>query len=126
MPACSCCNKKVDEHRSVSCLVCQKAYNIECVDVSPTEARKIRNKTGLTWTCKKCSLIGNDLASLKGVLVSLQEEILLLKQRFSDKPSEPSSSLMDMEKVIQEIADRDRRKCNVIVYGIREPGRMMT
>lgn len=120
MAVCSCCSTTVEDHRTVNCCVCGKVFNISCVDVSAAEARKIHANSGLTWSCEGCSRLGSDLNGLKKAIVSLQEEIKILKNKLDIAPPQSSLSAIDMERVIGEISDRERRKCNVIVFGCKE------
>lgn len=120
MPACFCCRSVIDTHKAVDCCVCSKTFNIDCVKITSAEARRIHLKTGITWTCKNCLQLGDDLNSLKSVIVSLQEEIKVLKETVLTSPPSSSSSLLESEKIIQEITDRDRRKTNIMIFGSRE------
>lgn len=118
---CKCCGNNAEPHKSINCCICDNSYKIECVDISNAEARKIRSKAGLTWTCKKCSTLGNDLNTLKKLIVGLQQEISDLKNTIKTaSPSSHSFSPQDMETIVQEISQRDKRKTNVIVYGCKE------
>ncbi|KAJ3641612.1 hypothetical protein Zmor_028109 [Zophobas morio] len=120
MNTCTCCGKNAEPHKMVSCCISSKSFKIECVDVSNTEARKIHQKSGLSWTCKCCSQVGNDINELKEVTVALQNEIKLLKSAISTRSQSPTNSLLDIEKIIQEISEREKRKCNIIIYGNNE------
>lgn len=118
---CSCCGVTDESHRVVSCGVCRKNYKISCVDLSNAEARKIHSKSsGLSWACSSCAQLGDDLVSLRAAIVSLQNEVKELKSISRQSVMPTSVSLIDIEKVVQEVADRDRRKTNVIVYGCME------
>lgn len=120
MPACACCRAVVEAHKVVDCCVCSKNFNIDCVKITTAEARRIHLKTGITWTCKNCLQLGNDLNSLKSVIVSLQDEIRVLKETVLTSPPSASTSLLETEKVIQEIADRERRKTNIMIFRCKE------
>lgn len=120
MPICSCCNKTVEDHRFVKCTVCDKQFNIDCVNVSATDARKFRTNPSYIYHCNTCAGLGNDLVSLRKAIVSLQDEIKLLKNSLCDSPPQTSFSALDMEKVIQEISNREKRKRNIIVFGCKE------
>lgn len=117
---CSCCGASSEPHRAVNCAICKKSYKIECVDISSAEARKIHSNVGLTWSCTSCSQLGNDLNGLKAAIVVLQDEIKTLKTAVALAPSTTRLPLLETERIIQEIADRDNRKTNVIVYGMSE------
>ena len=69
---CSCCNKTTEEHRSIMCSLCKKSYSISCVDITRTEATKIKqDKSGLKWNCKNCAILSDDINSLKLIIFSL-------------------------------------------------------
>lgn len=120
MPTCVCCGTTDQSHKFVNCCVCNKPFKIECVDVSSSEARKIHMKSGITWTCKSCIQMGSDLNSLKSAIVSLQNEIKVLKQSVSGFTNSKAPSLVDTETIIQEIYDRERRKNSVVIFGSTE------
>lgn len=109
-----------EPHKLINCCVCKRPYRIDCVKVSSSEARKIHSNAGFSWTCKNCIPLGNDINSLKSVIASLQEDIKNLKQSLKESSSSNSLSLLDSERIIQEIADRDRRKTNIIIFGCNE------
>lgn len=120
MPVCACCNKADESHKLVNCCICKKAYRIDCVKISVAEARRIHTRSGLSWTCKSCMALGDDLIGLKSSIVSLQDEIRVLKESLTQSTTLAKPSLIDLESVIQEIADRDRRKNNIIIFGSLE------
>lgn len=120
MSVCSCCGVPDEPHRLINCCVCKGPYRIDCVKISSSEARRIHSNVGFSWTCKKCISLGNDINCLKSVIASLQEDIKNLKESLNKSSSSNSYSLLDSERVIQEIADRDRRKTNIIIFGCNE------
>lgn len=111
----------MQQGKSVACAICSKTYNIDCVQLSVSEVRKIYLRSGLAWSYTNCLKIGADLNSLRAVIVTLQEEIASLKSELVvSKSYEPS--LVQTEKVIQEVLDRSRRASNIIIYGCDETG----
>lgn len=116
MPTCSCCNNTADSHKIIACCICNRPYKIECVNVTTAEARRVHQKTGFTWSCSNCQKLGDDLNALKSVIVALQEEVKSLKSMSFQQ----TDSLLESEKIIQEISERDKRKSNVILYGCDE------
>ncbi|KAJ3658516.1 hypothetical protein Zmor_010251 [Zophobas morio] len=121
---CTCCAVAIESHKAVNCLICGKTYKIECVNISTAEARKIHAKSGLTWSCKDCLNMGNDLLSLKRAIVNLQSEIIKLKTAVATPPAPNTITpiLVQEEKIIQEINEREKRKGNLIIYGAKEDG----
>lgn len=53
------------------------------------------------------------------MIVSLQDEIKKLKQSILEPPT-PTASLLDTERIIQEISDREQRKANILIFGSDE------
>lgn len=115
---CSCCDASADVHETVDCSVCAKPFKIGCVDISRAEARKIHLNDGFSWSCKGCVALGSDLNALRKAIVALQGEVSGLRSGLAQQPT--YSSLLDVEKIIQEVSERDRRKCNIILFGCRE------
>lgn len=114
---CACCNSAIRDDAFVNCCICGKSFKTSCVKLSRTETAKINSNSGLSWTCVGCIKFGNDLNGLKAAIVALQEDIRTLKAAsVNDAPN----SLINTEEIIQEVIERDRRKTNVIVYGISE------
>ncbi|KAJ3661930.1 hypothetical protein Zmor_006303 [Zophobas morio] len=120
MNLCTCCGKSAEPHKIVNCCICSKSYKIDCVDVTNTEARKIHQKSGLSWTCKMCAQLGNDINGLKAAIVALQDEIKILKTQVSTPVQSTTFSLIETEKIVNEVSERERRKNNVIIYGCTE------
>lgn len=120
MLKCSCCDKSSESHKTVNCLICAKPYKIECANISAAEARKIHSKTGYSWTCKHCLQFGNDLASLRTVISALQVEVKALKDSIREPPPVTKTSLIETEKIIHEISEREKRKNNIVVFGYKE------
>lgn len=118
---CSCCNGPAEPHKIVNCCVCNKPYKIDCVNISSGEARKIHSKSGLTWTCKNCAQLGNDINSLKKIIIALQNDINELKSKMlTPDATNSQANLLDVEKIVQEVADREKRKFNIVVFGLKE------
>lgn len=118
---CVCCGKTDESHKMVICNVCKKSFKIDCVDVSTAEARRIHSKSsGLTWSCTGCSKMGDDLCSLKAAIIALQDEIKVLKTVSQQPPPGPTLSAIDIEKIVQEVRDRENRRTNIIIYGAKE------
>ncbi|KAK9694507.1 hypothetical protein QE152_g33492 [Popillia japonica] len=64
--------------------------------------------SGFSWTCATCLQVGNDINGLKSIIVVLQENIKSLEQKILALP-QPTASSMDIECIIQEISEREKR-----------------
>lgn len=114
---CSCCDATTEVSKSVSCSNCKKTFKISCVDLTTTEARKINAKKGLKWSCSDCLDLGDDITSLKTLIISLQEQILQLQKSCTKDPLE---NLYSSENIIQELLEREKRKNNIIIFNAME------
>lgn len=76
----------------------------------------IRN-TGLTWTYTKYLALEKDLNSYKKVIVDLQEEVKDMNTTYSHH----SISLFDMQKVVQDVFERQRSQYIVLFFGCEQP-----
>lgn len=115
---CACCNKPNDDHKMVCCCICKNHFSHSCVDLTTSEARIIKSKKNLSWTCQNCSQIGDDINDLKCIMLTLKKEVETLKAIKSD-PAHNANNV-DYEEIIQEITERNNRKRNIIIYGISE------
>lgn len=119
MVNCTCCGKDNEPHRIICCSICGKNYDIDCVSVSAALARHIRQDSRVAWTCEGCEGLGGDLNSLKSLIINLQHEVTALKE--SIRTSSPATtSSIDMETVVLEVAEREKRKCNIIFFNAPE------
>lgn len=113
---CKCCNKIYDEHKMLVCCICQFSYYHQCLDLSISEVRAVKSKKVLKFTCDKCANITDVVAELKSAISSLQEEIRMIR-----KPSEEKQDdTFKFEEVVREVQERERRKCNLMIFGAEE------
>lgn len=120
---CHCCNKTFDSHLLLTCCVCKNTFGNACIGLSSSEARVIASKKSINWNCQSCENIGNDINSLKSVIVLLQNEIKELKKTIKDVSSNRGSDGFieeSFEEVMLEFEERQKRKKNVIIYGLNE------
>lgn len=115
---CECCNNLFESHLMASCCICKKFFKNSCVGLSNSDIRLITANKGLTWTCTNCHQIGNDVNDLKALIVSLQNDIRELKQKSVNANTAVSN--FNFEEVIEEINDRNKRKRNLIIFGLKE------
>lgn len=121
---CHCCNRLFEDHLVLTCCICHGIFGNLCIGLTSSEIRIISSKKSISWSCKDCEKIGNDIQSLKSVIVSLQKEIKELKTSVQSVSGDISHEFTDekFEEVIAEIEERQMRKRNVIVYGVEELG----
>uniref|UniRef100_A0A6P7GMJ3 Uncharacterized protein LOC114344492 n=1 Tax=Diabrotica virgifera virgifera TaxID=50390 RepID=A0A6P7GMJ3_DIAVI len=61
-------------------------------------------------------VIGNQISDLKKLIISLQNDIQELKAE--NVKIQPSTQQVDLEEVIEELNDRNRRKKNLVIFGV--------
>lgn len=103
----------------IKCGVCKKVFKNSCVDVSPNEVRMLNANKGLDWSCKQCRTQGSDIKELKALILKLQEDIQTLK---TENRGAVNSHVSDeiFEEIVEEIHQRDKRRCNLMVFGVPE------
>lgn len=119
MAFCTCYKKDVDSHRIVNCIISKNNYNIDSVAITSAVARQICPDSGITWTCKKCQTFGGDINDLKAVILCVQQEMSALKKTIDTLP-QSSHLLLEMERIVQEVGERDKLKNNLVFYGVSE------
>lgn len=114
---CTCCNGDFEQNKMVTCGICKKPFSYACVKLTQSEAKAINNTNkNLSWTCEKCLPLGEDIASLKQVVINLQKEIADFKNLKVNNKLED----FQFEEIIHEIQEREKRKHNLIIYGVKE------
>lgn len=112
---CVCCNKLYDQTLMAQCSICKKLYKNTCINLSGSEIRSINSKKGVEWSCEDCREFGNDLMSLKAIIIELKNDIQQLKDEKITRSND-----FDIEDVIAEINERNKRKCNLVFFGLKE------
>lgn len=118
-PTCSCCNKLVEEHKVVKCVLCNKHFFHQCVDLTVSEVRTIKSKKSFSWTCSGCTDMGSTLNELKSIIISLKKEVAELKSTLGDKQF--GNDTANFEEVVQEVSERQVRRKNLILFKVRDP-----
>lgn len=119
-PKCECCNKQFEQHLMATCCICKKFFKNTCVGLSNSDVRLINANKALNWTCSNCEQIGNDVNDLKLLILSLQNDIKELKEKNNNVNTTASTVNFNFEEVINEINDRNSRKRNLVVFGVKE------
>ncbi|CAH1970054.1 unnamed protein product [Acanthoscelides obtectus] len=60
--------------------------------------------------------MGGDINALKAAIVALQNEVKAL----STKNNDTKMSDSQFEDIVQEVSERQNRRCNVIIFGLKE------
>nr|CAH7719522.1 unnamed protein product [Callosobruchus chinensis] len=115
---CSCCSKLYDAAYMIKCCICKKQFKNSCVDISSAEARLLNSNKGCDWSCKVCRSFGNDIKDLKALILKLQDDIQAFKTTRSDDATLNRNEFL--EEVISELSERNKRRKNVIIFGVPE------
>uniref|UniRef100_A0A8D8UZB1 Uncharacterized protein n=1 Tax=Cacopsylla melanoneura TaxID=428564 RepID=A0A8D8UZB1_9HEMI len=126
---CSVCNT-VDDH--IACDKCSNAFCFQCADVTLSEAR-ILKKTKFKFECTACCNSkdsGSDMTEyaktmnkLVEAINTLQTQVQTIQRQLSESQSNNQNgqpNMKDMDSVIHEMEERDRRAKNIIIYDIEE------
>lgn len=122
---CKCCNKMSEAHQLLTCCVCTGQFNHTCAGLTISEVRIIKSKKSLSWTCAECEGMGSDINSLKAVIISLRDEVKVIKNNLQTAESCSFDRDLFLEEVIQELDDRNKRKRNVLIFGLNEQSSSM-
>lgn len=113
---CSCCDAAISkDDPSISCNVCSKVFRATCTEVTRSDLKRFGPTTGIFWSCKDCRNL-----DLRSLILALQEDIRELKSKPVAPVVSSTETLIRSEEIIQEVVERDRRRNNVIVYGVTE------
>lgn len=119
MVVCTCCNTETDAHRIIICSVCKSSFNIDCVSIPSSLVRHLRPDSGFMWHCKDCKDLNADLNMLKTIIMDLRKEVIALREGFGSA-AQSADSMVATERIVQEVAERERRKNNIVIYGVAE------
>lgn len=119
---CFCCKQSFAEHLIVTCNICRNTFGNSCTGMSASEVRVVNSKKAISWSCKSCERMGNDLNSLKGVIVALQQEVKDLKIALESVQCDANTMLSDetFEQIMLEFDNRQQRKNNIVLFGLQE------
>ncbi|KAI4454250.1 hypothetical protein MML48_10g00018617 [Holotrichia oblita] len=114
--SCSCgCKAQAEEHKIIDCYVCKKSFLHSCVDLTSSEIRSIKNKKGMSWSCRNCNTVSNDIADLRAAVLGLQNELRALRESRSR-----GSDDFVFEELLEEMNERNNRKQNIIMFNVNE------
>lgn len=115
---CTCCSRSYDSLSMLKCGVCKKPFKNTCVDISSSEVRMLNANKGCEWSCVNCRSISGDIKELKSLILQMQNDLQAL--RSERPPDKHSLSDTDYEELIAELDDRNKRKCNLMLYNVPE------
>lgn len=116
---CACCNKAFKLNLIIKCCVCKKTFKHSCVNINLDELHILNDTNkGYDWSCVNCRDFGNELKGLKALILKLQNDILALKSDHSDNSSSVKHD--DFEEILEEINQRNIRKSNLVIFGVKE------
>lgn len=118
--SCSCCGKTADPDLIIKYCVCQNQFVNSCVSISSSETRLINSKKSLSWTCPNCHQVGNNINALKAAILSLQEEMRLVKTRVKSDTNEDYNMFVE---IISKVCERQKRKRNILIFNVKEEHR---
>uniref|UniRef100_A0A8D8QR85 Uncharacterized protein n=1 Tax=Cacopsylla melanoneura TaxID=428564 RepID=A0A8D8QR85_9HEMI len=127
---CVLCNKTGE---CIQCTYCEMNICLTCADISTFEANLLKKqKNNLKYECTSCcekeaskSKSSDGVSQLAEVVKNLQQQIQLLQQSIesmkNNRENDPSDkSSYDMDTIINEMSERNKREKNIIIYDVPE------
>ena len=118
---------------TIPCDACQGPLHLKCVGLSESDAvwTRARSKT-IKVVCTNCNNNMSQFKDLKSLITSLQQDFLVnieklrsdfeaqLKDLKSSVNTTTSSPAHNFEEIVNEVAERQNRKQNLIMFGVDE------
>ena len=130
---CGICEKKVlSNQNALQCDSCDRWFHCGCEKVAVSDYKLLKDCECAKWHCKKCDLnyketkrenifLKSELQRVKDENEILKQKLLALEEKIDAKQS---FSKDDIEKIveesIQEHAEKEKRKLNVMVFNLPE------
>ena len=131
---CVKCKSEIDESKVnsfIKCDGCNKFFHIPCSELTAPEVKCLESrpasKRRMKYICLDCEQGVHQVPKLIAMVHDLQVEIEKLKSLNTTALESASSStcndssLWTVEKIVQEISERSKRECNLIIYNVQEP-----
>lgn len=120
-PICVDCSKKISADEEIKCDYCHKSYHTLCSKLSRAEAACLKAADrSVLYNCSFCKNQPNLIKvvnELKELVTALQQEVKELK---SKKSTNPDSTILQQNEIINEIYERERRANNIVLYNIED------
>ena len=115
-----------ENERFIKCDGCSRPIHVNCSELSPAELKcfdlRSNSKRKIKYICIECEQGVHQIPKLISMINDLKSELRELKSQIT-APTQPSSSLSGVEEIMEEIAERNKRSFNVLVFGSVELGR---
>lgn len=111
---------------NVSCDNCSSVYHLKCVNMTKAQYENIQATPGCVWKCTACKdNIGEmnksfDNEQLLKAIETLNQTVAMLKEEVKALKAEKDN--VNMEVIISEISERQKRSNNVIIFKLKESG----
>ncbi|GJQ79167.1 hypothetical protein Trydic_g14700 [Trypoxylus dichotomus] len=125
MTSCAICNNGLTPEKEITCDMCRNYIHTTCSGLSRTELQYLKNKDRkLSFHCPTCSDLKLQLVKLHelaSTVGALESELRTLKESMTSRDVKIDPiKVPDVECIIQEVSDRQRRKNNIILYNVSE------
>ncbi|KAJ3657714.1 hypothetical protein Zmor_009499 [Zophobas morio] len=126
----NCRQKCVVNESAISCDACQGLLHSSCIGLSDSDIIRTRSKSkAIKVVCNLCnanmaqfkdfkalinSIQTDFLASLNQLRADLENQVATLKESLINKPNN------QFEEIVAEVMEREKRKNNLIIFGVPE------
>lgn len=124
---CSVCTQSLStKSPGLQCSFCSVFFHGKCLSLSKEQVSAFLLITGASYKCSTCveknnngsdDTVTNAISKLENVIKQLQQEVQSLKKKVEVEAVTKDNT----ELIIGEIADRQSREKNLIVYNVIEP-----
>ncbi|KAK5649431.1 hypothetical protein RI129_000460 [Pyrocoelia pectoralis] len=116
---CALCSNNVNPEKEITCDTCGICIHSTCSDLSRAEVQCVLAKDRhISFNCKTCKKKSTELTNLVTTIEALRKEIEVLKDQVSLNTQNNSRNIYEKEEIVNEIAERQRRATNIIVFGL--------
>lgn len=122
MSSCDCgCGTNLEDAKHIACHLCNKLFNLSCVNLTQTDAKTIKNKRGILWACLSCCQVGSVLSEIQKALNQLKNDMENIKSNLlPSTPNQICPGDEQFELLINELEERQNRKRNIMVFNLKE------
>lgn len=121
---CVTCQGNLVVENEIICDFCRGSVHTTCSGLSRLEVQCFRNKARkLTFHCSSCSdfkLQLTKMHELASIVNTLRDDIRVLKLQSTTASIEGTVDPLTTENIISEIAEREKRKNNIIIFNLPE------
>lgn len=120
---CKCTQNVNTKSPGIQCSFCTKFYHAKCISLSKEQLTAYSDIPGTMYKCEACRAKVNNgcdnCTAMVKAIENMQEMMAKLHAEIQELKDQKKESV-DMETIINEVSERQRREKNIIIYNIPE------